>query len=72
MFPFSEHIPALLTWEQVIAVADLGMYSAKTLGRNRCIGVLAEADFSTPEDVDELLVKGLGDSVAHRRVALAT
>jgi diguanylate cyclase (GGDEF)-like protein len=41
VFPFDEKQPPILTWEQLISVADTGMYFAKTHGRNRCVGVVA-------------------------------
>ncbi len=40
VFPFDEKLPEILTWEQLISVADSGMYFAKTHGRNRCVGVM--------------------------------
>lgn len=43
VFPFDEKLPGILTWEQLISVADAGMYFAKTHGRNRSVGVMAGA-----------------------------
>lgn len=40
VFPFDERLPALLTWEQIISVADAAMYFAKTHGRNRSAGLM--------------------------------
>jgi len=44
-FPFVSARPGLLTWEQVIALADAAMYRAKTHGRNRVVGVMPGEDF---------------------------
>ena len=41
VFPYDEKLPAILSWEQIISVADSGMYFAKTHGRNRSVGVMA-------------------------------
>lgn len=48
VFPFDEKIPAILGWEQLISVADIGMYFGKTHGRNRCVGIVA-ADRIQPD-----------------------
>jgi diguanylate cyclase (GGDEF)-like protein len=37
--PFSIEQPRLLTWEQVLSVADAALYLAKAEGRNRWVGV---------------------------------
>lgn len=39
--PFSIRQPRLLTWEQVLSIADAALYLAKHEGRNRWIGVSA-------------------------------
>jgi len=39
--PFSTNQPRLLTWEQVLSIADAALYLAKAEGRNRWIGVSA-------------------------------
>lgn len=39
--PFSQSQPRLLSWEQVLSIADAALYLAKAEGRNRCVGVSA-------------------------------
>jgi diguanylate cyclase (GGDEF)-like protein len=38
--PFLHELTRLLSWEQVLSLADAALYVAKAEGRNRCIGVL--------------------------------
>ncbi len=57
-FPFSNNPAVELTMEQVITVADLGLYKAKRDGRNRCVHLIAGDNF--PEDPDQI-VRGLAD-----------
>ncbi|HTL99023.1 MAG TPA: GGDEF domain-containing protein, partial [Holophagaceae bacterium] len=38
LFPFSPEAPRLLTWEQVLGLADACLYRAKTAGRDRAVG----------------------------------
>ena len=51
-YPFLPARPNVLTWEQVIAVADRALYIAKTSGRNAWASILGSEDFS--EDALEL------------------
>jgi diguanylate cyclase (GGDEF)-like protein len=37
--PFQSSHPRMLTWEQVLSIADAALYMAKAEGRNRCLGV---------------------------------
>jgi diguanylate cyclase (GGDEF)-like protein len=57
-FPFSNNPQVELTMEQVITVADLGLYKAKRDGRNRCVHVIAGDSF--PADHGQI-VRGLAD-----------
>ena len=41
MYPFVSSTPNLLNWEQVVHMADRGLYEAKGSGRNRYVGVFA-------------------------------
>lgn len=40
-FPFVPNAPTLFSWEQVMHMADQGLYRAKQAGRNRWVGVLS-------------------------------
>ncbi|MEO5829862.1 MAG: GGDEF domain-containing protein [Rhodanobacter sp.] len=37
--PFRCSQPGMLTWEEVLSIADAALYLAKAEGRNRCVGV---------------------------------
>jgi len=45
-FPFLPDQPTVLSWEQVIDIADRALYAAKRSGRNRSIGLAANANTS--------------------------
>lgn len=40
-YPFFQAKPREITWQDVVAVADVGLYAAKRSGRNRWVGVEA-------------------------------
>jgi diguanylate cyclase (GGDEF)-like protein len=40
-FPFLPELPRSIGWEEVVDLADLGLYTAKRNGRDRWIGVAA-------------------------------
>ena len=50
--PFSLVQPRMLTWEQVVSIADAALYLAKAEGRNRCVGVTLGS--SRWENADEV------------------
>jgi len=64
-FPFLPELPERLDWEQVLNLADGGLYRAKLAGRNRAIGVLP-GDAPAQEIVQAL--KGVDEGL-HRAVA---
>ncbi len=70
VFPFDEKLPALLTWEQLISVADTGMYFAKTHGRNRSVGIMAADQIKTDSEVLSCLEQSLEKAQADGLVRL--
>jgi diguanylate cyclase (GGDEF)-like protein len=52
-FPFVSAAPRLLTWDQVLALADRALYASKNTGRNAWVGILASN--RVPTDAHELL-----------------
>lgn len=42
-YPFVQTAPQLLSWEQVVGLADRGLYLAKQGGRNRWVGVFSRS-----------------------------
>ncbi len=52
MFPFYDEAPRLLTFEQMVQLADLAMYYAKNHGRNRTAGSLPGAVRMREDDID--------------------
>ena len=41
LYPFSPEAPQMLTWEQVLSLADACLYRAKATGRDRAIGAFS-------------------------------
>ena len=54
-FPFSESQPRLLTWQQVVKLADLAMYAAKRSGRSAWVGMMCGADELSQQQVEQML-----------------
>jgi len=57
-FPFLDLKPKMLTFEQMVMIADLGLYYSKNNGRNKAVGVLSTG--KTP-DSKESLIESLVD-----------
>jgi diguanylate cyclase (GGDEF)-like protein len=70
VFPFSSDFPDLLTWDRVIAIADAGMYYAKTHGRNRGVGIMSGERIEKHSIVPDLLKEGLDQSIGNGLVRL--
>ena len=70
-YPFIRRNPRALTWEQVVALADDGLYVAKTRGRNQWVGV-AEGDGEIPARLDRMSPQGLSMWLATGHVRLET
>lgn len=53
-FPWNPEAPEALSFDQVLALADRGLYLAKEAGRNRALGVLPEGECigETPDAID--------------------
>jgi diguanylate cyclase (GGDEF)-like protein len=56
--PFLEEHPTALSWEQVINIADHALYAAKKSGRNRSVGLAANAS-TQAEGLDKGIASGL-------------
>ena len=77
--PFLPARPTVLNWEQVLAVADRGLYMVKSNGRNGWVGILSnerttQTDVSRlPEHCERLVEEGrleIMSSVAGRTLGL--
>ncbi len=64
VFPFAGDLPDLLGWEQIISVADAGMYFAKTHGRNRSVGIVAGSKLQSGSNLLDNLEQGLDQTQA--------
>lgn len=54
LYPFAPGRPDLVSWEQVLSIADRGLYAAKNSGRNAWVGI--QSTSATPmEDVVALV-----------------
>lgn len=64
IFPFAGNLPDLLGWEQIISVADAGMYFAKTHGRNRSVGIVAGPSLQSGSKILDNLEQSLDQTQA--------
>jgi diguanylate cyclase (GGDEF)-like protein len=69
-FPFHRAAPQALSFEQVVMLADLGLYHAKRSGRDCAVGVLPGDAAPRPADVPHM-VKSLGYATSAGLVQLA-
>ncbi len=69
-FPFALDLPDLLSWEQIITVADAGMYFAKTHGRNRSVGIVSGSKLQIDSKVLDILQQSLEQAEALELVDL--
>jgi two-component system cell cycle response regulator len=70
-YPFLRHDRRALTWEQVVALADDGLYLAKAEGRNQWVGVV-EGDGGVPPRLDRMAANGVQAWLASGHVRLET
>ncbi len=68
-YPFARAFPDLLSWQEVLILADHGLYKAKHSGRNCCFLVRAHED-KLEAYIREFGIKAASD-LCHRRVAEA-
>ena len=62
VFPFFENKPATATWEDVLALADRGLYFAKSHGRNKSVGIAPGETFGDLPAFSWLLETDLDDA----------
>ncbi|MES2356452.1 MAG: GGDEF domain-containing protein [Pseudomonadota bacterium] len=70
-FPFLPSHPRLLSWSQVVKLADQALYIAKYSGRNGWVGLSAN-DNAHPEDVIRRLAEATADAVRDGELCLTT
>jgi predicted signal transduction protein with EAL and GGDEF domain len=70
-FPFLPEQPRLLSWSQVVELADQGLYVAKRSGRNAW-AALYSTESTRAEGVFPRLMQQLGAAVAEGEVRLVT
>jgi diguanylate cyclase (GGDEF)-like protein len=70
-FPFLPEQPRLLSWSQVVELADQGLYIAKRSGRNAW-AALYSTEATRPDGVFPRLMQQLGQAVADGEVRLVS
>jgi hypothetical protein len=55
--------PRAVGWQEIVAIADLGLYAAKRSGRNRWVGVQA-GDAGDPQEISRRFREDPGPAVA--------
>ena len=70
-FPFLPSQPRLLTWSQVVELADMGLYIAKHSGRDAW-AALYSTPSTQPEDLFSRMMKQLEQTVASGQVRIVT
>jgi diguanylate cyclase (GGDEF)-like protein len=70
-FPFLPSQPRLLTWSQVVELADMGLYIAKHSGRNAW-AALYSTELTQPEGLFPRLMQQLEQTVARGEVKVLT
>ncbi len=62
-YPFAPSRPRAVGWQEIVAIADLGLYAAKRSGRNRWVGVEA-GDGGDPREISRRFREDPGPAVA--------
>jgi predicted signal transduction protein with EAL and GGDEF domain len=71
-FPFLPSRPRLLSWQQTIKLADLGLYAAKRSGRAAWVGLGCGPAAPAPEQVQQMLQQPGGALAAGHLAATAS
>jgi len=68
-FPFMPNDPRLLSWSQIVDLADQAMYLAKRNGRNRWVG-LYSTEYTPCADLHELITHNIENVIASGKLKM--
>lgn len=70
-YPLVEDQPEHVAWEQVVDLADSGLYAAKRAGRNAWVGLFSNPGL-TAEQISRTPAMGLGDLLTAGKLSVVT